>query len=337
MSDSTTNSNAASIGTLFRRVFRLYQRHFVQFWRVMLPIIIISLVIDIVMLYCFYNHFPNTSWFVGTSSGFSVKTESQSTDFWNFTFTYSSCIFLLLWFTVCPLILMAYKHFRGEDTSVQNVWQHTFRRFGTILGASLLILAGIVVVILSLVLIFFIQSYTLDSLVSVIALWITVFAFLFVILYFIVKLSLFNQGIMIENLSSFNTLRRSNELVKDRWGGFFGRYLLLLWGTGVITGLIFAETFILLSLVVPDYVPIRDLVLSENFLFILIGIDLKVQFNNVNFSFGNVDTALSGIPPYWSIGVILIIKIFISALITPIWAILTTHLYMEQTGDEFNT
>ena len=42
------------------------------------------------------------------------------------------------------------------------------------------------------------------------------------IAYFMVKWSLYNQGIIIENLSAVAAFRRSSEFVRGTWGQFFG-------------------------------------------------------------------------------------------------------------------
>lgn len=55
---------------------------------------------------------------------------------------------------------------------------------------------------------------------------VTMFLFVLVpsipIAYFMVKWSLYNQGIIIENLSAVAAFRRSSEFVRGTWGQFFG-------------------------------------------------------------------------------------------------------------------
>ncbi len=327
------NRRTLRILELFSRIFNFYRKHFELFWKVMIPLILLSFLIDFVVLNGFYRYFPNTSWVVGTSEGFSVTTVFESMQNWTFTFTFSSFITIFLWFAMCPLALTTFHRCHSINVSVQSVWQRTLRRIGSIFGASFLLLVwflciGICFLLLSVFFVLPTNSFPLFLLIGI--------AFIFVISYFMVRWSLFNQGIIIENLTALQAFRRSSELVRGRWWGFFVRYLLLVWGSGVLTGLIFAFTLIQLSIVEPGFMAIRNELLSEKSIGILLGIEAWLLYSNVLLGIGDINLALSSTPQFWTIGIILVIKTLIFAFLTPLWAILTTHLYLEQTGGEID-
>ena len=334
MIGSIENRRTLRIPELFSSAFNFYRKHLSLFWKVMIPLIPLSFLIDLVILNGFYRHFPNPSWIVGTSKGFSVTTVLESMQNWTFTFTFSSFIAIFLWFAMCPLVLATFHLCRDMNVSFQSVWQRTFRKIGSIFGASFLLLVllvciGICFLLLTVLFAPPTNTFPLFFLIGLV--------FIFVISYFMVRWSLFNQGIIIENLSALQAFRRSSELVQGRWWGFFIRYLLLVWGSGVLTGLIFAFTIIQLSIVEPEFTPIRNELLSEKLIGIFLGIDAWVQYSNVKLGIGDINMALLGAPGFWAIGIILVIKTLIYAFLTPLWAILTTHLYLEQTGGEIDS
>ena len=154
-----------------------------------------------------------------------------------------------------------------------------------------------------------------------------------IIVYFGVRWSLYNQCIIIEGLTAKAAFRRSSELVQGKWWAFFGRYLLLIWVSGVLTGLIFAITLILLSIANSEFVIIRETLLSERFIMLFFGIDIAFTFNGEAFVFGDIAATLDSRPSFWMIGVILVVKTLLCAAFEPIWAILTTHLYLQRTGE----
>ncbi len=334
MIGSIENRRTLRIPELFSGVFNFYRRHFSLFWQVMVPLILLSFLIDLVILNGFYRYFPNISWVVGTSDGFSVTTTFESMQNWTYTFTFSSFITIFLWFAMCPLALTTFQLCRDMNVSVQSIWRRTLRRIGSIFGASFLLL----VLLLCILVCFLLPSALFALSTNSPALFILFgLVFICVISYFMVRWSLFNQCIIIENLSALQAFRRSSELVQGRWWGFFIRYLLLVWGSGVLTGLIFAFTIIQLSIVEPEFTPIRNELLSEKLIGIFLGIDAWVQYSNVKLGIGDINMALLGAPGFWAIGIILVIKTLIYAFLTPLWAILTTHLYLEQTGGEIDS
>lgn len=312
---------------LISAIDRYYRENFRLFWRIMVPLIFLSFLLDVAILYGFYYNVTNTSWTVSTSSGFSVTRFFETDPSITFSTTYSSPISLFLWFAMCPLALAVYQIRRGMNVSSRSVWRHTLRRIRSILMASFLLLVRGAMVLVPLLLIFLaLTSFPrVPILLALIAACI--------IVYFAVRWSLYNQCIIIEGLTAKAAFRRSSDLVQGKWWAFFGRYLLLIWVSGVLTGLIFAITLILLSIANSEFVIIRETLLSERFIMLFFGIDIAFTFNGREFVFGNVAATLDGRPSFWVIGVILVVKTLLCAAFEPIWGILTTHLYLQRTGE----
>ena len=112
------------------------------------------------------------------------------------------------------------------------------------------------------------------------------------------------------------SLRRSSELVRRVWGRAFGMYLLLVLVTMMITSTILGLTLLLFSLTVPEFTPLREVLLSVKFLTLFVGGYARISFENA--------------PSFWTVGVMLLVNTLVNAVVAPVWAILTTHLYMER-------
>ena len=137
------------------------------------------------------------------------------------------------------------------------------------------------------------------------------------VLYFFIKWSLYNQCIIIENLPAVAALHRSSKLVRGRWSRFFGMYLLLALMTMWLTTAVLGLTLLLFSVVAPEFAPMREVLQSGKFFGLFFG--------------GNVAVTLPS-APVWAIGVMVAVNTLIDTIIAPIWALLTTHLYMKQAG-----
>ncbi len=327
--NSLANRSIVGVTEFFSRILRFYLNHFGLFWKVMIPLILLCFLIDVAAILYHYNFIAAPFWTLDTSGGFSVThnlTPEENTV--KMSMQYSSFIAFFLWFAMCPLVLTVYRLRRGVDVSLQDVWKHTLQRSLSIIGMSLLL------VVLFLFLIFLtllISQFVTFSVKFPLLPFLTTLVTLGVIVYFAVRWSLLNQCIIIENLSVIRAYRRSFELVKGRMVIFFVRYLLLLWGSCVIIGLVFALTFLMLSTIAPELKPIQEKLLSTEIYNILVGIDGAWQHNDFLIEIGNIEATLSTVPAFWVIMVILIQKIILYAVFTPMWAILTTQLYMEQT------
>ena len=314
---------------LISAIVRHYRANFYLFWRIMIPLICLSFLLDIAILYGFYHNVTNTVWTVSTSSGFSV-TRFFSEPTFTFSATYSTLISLFLWFAMCPLALAVFQIQRGMNVTWGSVWRQTLRRIRSIVVAFLLLLVRGAMVLVPLLLVFLIFLALTSSAGALIG---PALIAACIIVYLAVRWSLYNQCIIIEGLTAKAAFRRSSELVRDKWWRFFGRYLLLTWASGVLTGLIFAITLILLSMANSEFMLIREKLLSDRFVMLFFGLDIKFTFNGQALAFSDVSAALEGSPSFRAIGVILVVKTLLYATFAPIWALLTTHLYLQRTGE----
>ena len=125
---------------------------------------------------------------------------------------------------------------------------------------------------------------------------------------------------MIENLSAIGALRRSSELVRGRtWWRFLGIYLLLGYGATVLTSLLLGLTIVFLSFAVPEFIPMREILLPQRF----------IRF----FFLGYAKITLENAPNFWTIGAIVSVYTLVYAIMAPVWASLTTHLYTERVDE----
>lgn len=312
---------------LISAIVRHYLENFYLFWRIMVPLIFLSFFLDIAILYGFYHNVTNTLWTIGTSSGFSVTRFFETAPNSETFFTFSSSITLFLWFTMCPLALAVFQSHRGMNVTWGSVWRQTLRSIRSIVVASLLLLVRGAIILVPLLLILLALNPFPGVLIMLALIAVCI------IIYFAVRWSLYNQGIIIEGLTAKAAFRRSSELVRDKWWGFFGRYLLLTWVSSVFIGLIFAITLILLSIANSEFMLIREELLSDRFVTVFFGIDVQFTFNGGELAFGDVAATLDGSPSFRAIGVILVVKTLLHAAFAPIWALLTTHLYLQRTGE----
>ncbi len=299
-------------------IFREYRNHFGLFWRVMLPLIVVSLILSMGWFLFFKQMTPEAQWTFSTSGGVSSLTSaSKSLGVKTYVGFHGSAIDIgFLWLAIGSLAFIIVHHHRGVAVTFDETWQQTRRKIAPILGIlGVYILfwylsmgAGIVFVSLMLrraPVGLGVAMYLILSLVSL------------AMFYFLIKWSLSNQCIIIENLPVVAALRRSAQLVRGTWGRFFGMYLLLVFGTMVFTTAILGLTLLLFSVSAPEFAPLREVLLSGKFFSIFLGRHVQITLQD---------------GPAWAIAVILVVSTLIDAIIAPIWALLTTHLYMERAG-----
>ena len=262
---------------------------------------------------------PERLWHFNTSSGLSISENPKSTGVhWGMIFNFSSFSIGWLWLTMCPLILAIVERRRGIEVTSRNVRQQSRNAFGPILAGAfllgLLALPGMIAF-------FTLTSKWIDVPDSpyLSSLCLGLFLVVVVAIYFGVNWSLYNQIIIIENqMSTTASLRRSSELVRGVWGRAFGMCLLLVLGTWVFTSTILGLTLLTFSLTVPEFAPLREVLLSVEFLTLFVGGYARISFESA--------------PNFWTVGVAFMVKMLIQACIAPIWAILTTHLYLERSS-----
>ena len=264
---------------------------------------------------------PEGQWTLSTEGGIAAYTSSsQSVQptrvVWGTHLGASSTHISLLWLAMCPLVFAIVQRRNGMDLTFKAVWQQTLRKTAPILGSAFLI--GILASGVPLIAGFLISEMLpppYGSILFSVFMCIAVAWFVFII-YFVVKWSLYNQGIIIENLSAIAALRRSSELVRGTWQRFFGIYLLLAWASTVVSSILLGLTLVLLSFAVPEFIPMREILLPGKF----------ISF----FFFGFAKITLENAPNFSTIGAIVGVQTLIYAMLAPIWASLTTQLYAER-------
>ncbi len=314
---------------LVSRILRDYRNNFGLFWQVMVPLIIVNLLFYLGMFLFAESMFSDGQWTISTERGITAyKSFSQSgpptgvvSSGFGFPFIHIS----LLWLAMCPLIFTMVQRRNNRGTTFKGVWQQTLRKTVPILGAAFLI--GLVVLIAPAIFGFVAFELLFEELIQpniqsnaptlifvftcITAAWWVLFT------YFIVKWSLYNQGIMIENLSAIGALRRSSELVRGRtWWRLFGVYVLLTFVSAALTSLLLGLTLVFLSFAVPEFIPMREALLPGRFISLLF--------------FGYTKITLENAPTLLTIGVLSGVYTLMCAAFAPVWAILTTHLYTER-------
>ena len=320
MAEVVENTNTTDISPrrtdLISTIFRSYRKNFALFWRIMMPVIIFGFLFDIGMSLLTILGAENL-WHFDTSRGLFVSENPDSTGVqWGMIFFFHTFSVGWLWLTMCPLILAIVECRRGIEVTSRCVWRQAGNAAGPILaGAFLLWLLALPGFIAFLALTWkgldvpdspYFSSLSLGLLLIIGG-----------IIYFAVNWSLYNQSIIIEDQqSTIASLRRSSELVRGVWGRAFGMYLLLALATMMLTSTILGLTLLLFSLTVPEFAPLREVLLSVKFLTLFVGGYARISFENA--------------PSFWTVGVMVLVNTLIHAFLAPVWAILTTHLYMER-------
>ena len=321
MTEVVENTNTTDISPrrtdLISTIFRSYRKNFALFWRIMVPIIIFSVLFDIGENFSSSFFDPENLWHFDTARGMSVGKYPESTGVGSgmiFRFHVFSLGFL--WLTMCPLIFAMVERRRDVEVAARGAWRRARGKVVPILAASfLLYLLGIGA--------FLSFSLFASGIVPDVplpfgsSLYLGLFLIIGGIIYLGVNWSLYNQIIIIEDQRlTITSLRRSSELVRGMWGRAFGMYLLLVLVTMMLTSTVLGLTLLLFSLTVPEFAPLREVLLSVKFLTLFVGGYARISFENA--------------PSFWTVGVMVLVNTLIHAFLAPVWAILTTHLYMER-------
>ena len=321
MAEVVENTNTTDISPrrtdLISTIFRSYRKNFALFWRIMVPIIIFSVLFDIGANFSDSFFGPENLWHFDTARGMSVGKYPESTGVGSgmiFRFHVFSLGFL--WLTMCPLIFAIVERRPDVEVTSRGAWRRARGKVVPILAASfLLYLLGIGA--------FLSFSLFASGIVPDVplpfgsSLYLGLFLIIGGIIYLGVNWSLYNQIIIIEDQRlTITSLRRSSELVRGMWGRAFGMYLLLVLVTMMLTSTVLGLTLLLFSLTVPEFTPLREVLLSAKFLTLFVGGYARISFENA--------------PSFWTVGVMVLVNTLIHAFLAPVWAILTTHLYMER-------
>ena len=349
-------------------IFKLYRTHWALFWCIMLPVAILAIGVDIAqtfrldtMLEADLNSrppsYPNghvsipvssistaygihstlasstdttintkypyrTTWQFLPNQSFRVDNKRGTSWEWDLTFHsfYSTRLFLLI-LTLCPLSLAVAHISRGSQISgnaedltsltAREMWRQTGRKAFSVFIAFLLFM--LVVDIGS-------------TLYGLITMWVPslnwklslllIYPLMMVLhIYLFVTLSLYNPCLILENNSVVGIFRRSYALVRGARLRFFGIYFLTGWIAFIIGSVLFGAALLVFSAFIPDLAPVREALLPLQFLTLFFGFNVQVALPKL---LGDPATV-----------VILIVRDLITTAIIPIWAIVTTHLYLE--------
>ena len=302
------------------RIFQEYRNHFGLLWRVMLPVIVVSLVFNSTFFLVAKLANPEALWRLSTSGNITAFGQLSATPIGvHSSVGFHGAAFGIgfLWLAMCPLSLIIIYQHREKNVTFGEVWRLTRRKALSILAAWPLMLLVMGAPVLILIFIAgVLEEFLIQGTLMGPALLPTLIAGAIAV-YFLVKWSLYNQCIIIENLSIVAALRRSSELVRGRWGQLFGMYLLLTLGTMVFTTAVFGLTLLFFSVVASEFAPLREVLQSGKFFGLFVGGQVQITLPDA---------------PVWGIGVMVTLNTLINAVLAPIWAIVTTHLYMERAG-----
>lgn len=323
MADIAENANTADMTPrqlgFISTIFRCYRENFARFWRIMMPMIIFGFLFDVGISFSDSFFDPENLWRFDTARGVSMGEYPRSTGVdWGWIFIFHVFSIGFLWLTMCPLIFAIVERRRDVEVTSRGAWRHARGKAGPILVASfLLYLLGVGGFLpFSLLASGIIPDAPLPYGSS---LHLGLFLMAGIVIYWGINWSLYNQIIVIEDQKSvIASLRRSSELVRAIWGRAFGMYLLLALATMVVTATILGLTLLLFSLTVPEFAPLREVLLSAKFLTLFVGGYARISFESA--------------PSFWSVGVMGMVNTLIHAFLAPVWAILTTHFYMERTA-----
>ena len=343
---------------LVRTIVKLYRTHWHLFWRIMIPVAIIAISLDIAQFFQIRelseDHIGNTPsrrvytsttnintisgivpTIANTSSASRVDwglsplphfraTDGEGTTWsWNIKFkSHEYGVLILLLLTLCPLTLAVARISRDAHVSesaaglsaptAREMWRQTGRKALTVFGAALLFL--LIVNVGAYFNIFI--SWLVPSYLSEFPFELMYILTFVPYIYFIVTLSLYNPCLILEDNVIVGIFRRSHTLVSRARFRFFGLYLLTGWIAAVVTAVLFGVALLLLSIFIPELAPVRAALSPLKFLTLFIGADVEVVLPQV-----------LTLPPTVAI---LILKGLIATFLVPIWAILTTLLYLEQ-------
>jgi hypothetical protein len=310
-------------------IFRCYRDNFVIFWRIMLPFVVLG----------FLFHFgesllesrfdsvsdPKNLWRFDTTRGLAVSEYpredpvlSGSVDS-GMTFSFHALSIGFLWLAICPLTFVIVRYYRGAEVTMRRVWQRTRPKIGAILRGFVLLYALAVLGLFAFVVLTS-AIFPMPAAPNASSLCLGLFLISVVLIYFGVNWSLYNQIIIIEDQRlAIEAMRRSSTLVRSVWGRTFGVYLFLALVTMVFTSVVLGLTLLVYSLTVPEFAPIQKVLLSPEFFTLFFGGYARISFESV--------------PNLWTAGVIVIVNTLVHAVLAPVWAIVTTHLYLDRTGE----
>ena len=232
--------------------------------------------------------------------------------------------FSLLLLTFCPLsLVIAHLFRRSHVPTARDAWRQTGRKAFTVLGAFLVCILVLNVITVA-------SDYVMRRAIHLMSAWLganfklkfALFSIpyycLFIVpkFYFLVTMSLYNSCLILENGSLIAVFRRSHTLVSGARWRFFRIYLLTAWSLSVLSSVLLGIALLIFSVLIPDLAAVRGALSPIKFLTLFIGADIEAVLPRAL----SVSTTVA----------IHIVRGVITAFLVPIWAILTTHLYLER-------
>lgn len=361
----TNNLRFNFIGTIFTS----YHNNFWLFWRIMIPVAIIAILLDIGVFFrsvdAVEKHVEDKPDYTATAtlnttygiipmvfipdlfrtveltfedhSSNGVKDTISSPDvvwqffpvpivgtinnddksFWQWTLRfqipdyYTPLILMLL--TLCPLSLTIARLSSDEiPLTAREAWRQTGKKAFRVLVAAVLF-----------VLIVDVGNYISIGIGWLIPLlirpWFVTLIMTLTILaniYFLVTLSLYNPCLILENRSIIGVFKRSHALVSGARLRFLWIYLIIGWIAAVFTSVLLGTVLLLFSVFFSEFTPIREALTPLKFLSLFVG--------------GNVGVLLPKLPSILPTILLLIVRDLIFVFLVPVWAIVTTRLYLER-------
>ena len=345
-----------------RTIVSTYRSQFGLLWRIMLPVVFLASCVDIALFFRNTDELVGAidesarmqiEWRVNTLDGIdntinldtmdmphlesglerrfgflpAVTSTRDDGSVWTWSLdlrnfrNVGSYYYSLLLLVLCPLSFAVAK----EKITARDAWRHTRRNIWKVLGANLvlvLILDGISIGFSYLI------SYILMkwSPFLIDMKWFAVLSSMYIPLmsmviaivhcYVLVCCSLYNPCLMLEKHSVLSVFRRSYALVKGNWWRFFRIYLVTSWVASTLTSVLLGLALLLFSIAVPELSPAREMLLPFNFFTLFLG--------------ANVEVPLASLPNVPATSAMVVVRQLILALLVPIWAIVTTRLYLEK-------
>ena len=317
-----------------RTIVSTYRSHFGLLWRIMLPVLLLSLCVDIALFFRSAEERGKleefqVEWHVNTVNGIDIVELPQrepglewrpglfpavrltkeggsawiwSLDLRNFR---SVNYYTLLLIVLCPLSFAVAQ----QKITAKEAWRHTRSKIWTVLGANLLLV--LVLDGISIFLSFALSSRFLP--------WLG-FASMFTVtvthIYLLVCFSLYNPCLMLEQHSVLSAFRRSYALVKGNRCRFLLIYLAISWVASTLTSVFLGFVLLTFSAFTQELSSVSEMLLPFNFLTLFFG--------------ANVEVNLAGLPSVPTTVAIVVARGLIFAFFVPIWAIVTTRLYLKR-------
>ena len=272
-----------------------------------------------------FTNLPKVSWRLFPIPSISLRHQLIHTWNWSLNFrTYEYTPLILLIFTLCPLSLVVARQYPDSRLYDQTPEISTHNARSVWKDISSKAVKVLIITILFLVIIDISQNistfltFIYPKIVYIVPISILFYLILIPKIYVMITFSLYNQCILFENRSVIDIFKRSYSLVRGVRLKYLSIYLLTAWVAAIVSSVLMGSALIVLSVYFTELTPIRYALTPLKFLSLFIG--------------GNVEVLLGDKLGFLPTISILIVRGIVAALLVPLWAIVTTHLYNERIG-----